>query len=694
MSTSAAVPAAAGGQVKETGAMGGPAPIGAAADLEAGPAKHKNIKGAVTTYGAVRPPFSGNESDGGRGKNAGDAENTKAIRQSQSEIAHGQSEQKKTVKTSTTLTRKVLKACAAVAGGAVVVLGGARLRVAFDRDPRTAVSENGPPRAMAESKGTSTLQLQPSTTGAGAPPAPGQGITGAGASPTSTDLRLAPFPPVLPRSLSRSRVHLVVLTDENFAKQYKEQIQTLRCYANYWGYKFESLPVDMKSFATNATRETEKVRRIPLACPEDAAITHELLFRRHCLVAGYLKEIAGKDDAVFLLDADIVARKLTPNIDRWTAKMLEEPAPGKTRPDIAFFERIWALDIKGEHAKRKSSGHNEIMAGSYLARNTKKTRTFLMQWANMAKKPPPGFSSADNGAIHLAIPRALGISTKKCEDEFFALTGHITGNEEELKKKNSTRHWNDELGPYSDFVSCCREELGMGSTPHHEAEARVRGRPELVHQDSVISGISIAILAKDGAWAPDWGHVQTEEKKAKTPLVHGMKDMDEKAAQDFLAWKDLPLCVDKEGTSLHGVASPDRSGRNLMIEFRPELFGQEVVAAKDAVAKLLEQELAEAQHPDPLDYPLGNPADEDHAHAAPQNRQEAQHPDPLDYPLGNPADEDHAHAAPQNRQATEMKLVAGVASLLGLAVVVFVIVVSWYLRSGHEKKWTWWGTGK
>eukprot|EP00392_Amoebophrya_sp_AT5.2_P014385 g14534.t1 len=577
--------------------MGGPAPIGAAADLEAGPAKHKNIKGAVTTYGAVRPPFSGNESDGGRGKNAGDAENTKAIRQSQSEIAHGQSEQKKTVKTSTTLTRKVLKACAAVAGGAVVVLGGARLRVAFDRDPRTAVSENGPPRAMAESKGTSTLQLQPSTTGAGAPPAPGQGITGAGASPTSTDLRLAPFPP----------------------------IQTLRCYANYWGYKFESLPVDMKSFATNATRETEKVRRIPLACPEDAAITHELLFRRHCLVAGYLKEIAGKDDAVFLLDADIVARKLTPNIDRWTAKMLEEPAPGKTRPDIAFFERIWALDIKGEHAKRKSSGHNEIMAGSYLARNTKKTRTFLMQWANMAKKPPPGFSSADNGAIHLAIPRALGISTKKCEDEFFALTGHITGNEEELKKKNSTRHWNDELGPYSDFVSCCREELGMGSTPHHEAsggkaferaggvvlvqgeaEARVRGRPELVHQDSVISGISIAILAKDGAWAPDWGHVQTEEKKAKTPLVHGMKDMDEKAAQDFLAWKDLPLCVDKEGTT----------------------------------------------------------------------------------------DEDHAHAAPQNRQATEMKLVAGVASLLGLAVVVFVIVVSWYLRSGHEKKWTWWGTGK
>eukprot|EP00392_Amoebophrya_sp_AT5.2_P001715 g1717.t1 len=259
-----------------------------------------------------------------------------------------------------------------------------------------------------------------------------------------------------------------------------KQIQTLRCYANYWGYNFERLPLNMSEYASvrvgasarvDPTKATKNVKNIPTACPEEEGIRGQAFFVRHCLLAGYLKEIAEENDAVFLLDADIVARKFTPNLDRWVGKLLDAPVaaqPEAALPDITFFERSW-----GVH------DHNEIMAGTYLARNTGKTRTFLTQWASMAKTCPSGFSSADNGAIHLAIPRALGISTKKCEDQFSALNGTVvTG-----------------MDSYFEFVACCREELGMGATPDDEVNG---GKAfENAREELLVQGVTKARARKD-----------------------------------------------------------------------------------------------------------------------------------------------------------------------------------------------------
>jgi len=411
---------------------------------------------------------------------------------------------------------------------------------------------------------------------------------------------------------SPSRVHLVVFADAHFAEIYEQQIQTVRCYANYWGYNFALLPVKLSAYYSHAlsvpvevevdldeaavaarrfnadpTKAARAVKNIPAACrDEDGAITRNAFFVRHCLLAGYLKEIAGEGDAAFLLDADIVARKLTPNLDRWVGELFsdvldkrpepanllqhhlgmtvfdrsrrlndpEEPEPADHLhpPDMIFFERIWGL-----------SEHNEIMAGSYLARNTERARTFLRKWAGTAKTRPPGFSSADNGALHLVVLRALGMSTRDCEDQFAALTAKV-----------------DDLGPYSEFVRCSREALGMGATPPDiggevlvlAAETKVRAPTDessdhvdpisaakatvdeslaspldVVHQDGAIAGIRISILPRYEAWAPDYVYRKRGRFSSPFPFGHGMKHMDDPRAQTFLEWKDIPNCEDNEG---------------------------------------------------------------------------------------------------------------------------------------------------
>ena len=45
----------------------------------------------------------------------------------------------------------------------------------------------------------------------------------------------------------------------------------------------------------------------------------------------------------------------------------------------------------------------EVVAGGYGVRNNRKTREFLKMWADLELNQPKGFSSADNGAIHVAL---------------------------------------------------------------------------------------------------------------------------------------------------------------------------------------------------------------------------------------------------------------------------------------------------
>ena len=81
-------------------------------------------------------------------------------------------------------------------------------------------------------------------------------------------------------------------------------------------------------------------------------------------------------------------------------------------------------------------------------RNNDKTRNFLKMWADLEFDTPEGFSSADNGAIHVALMKwFIGLNDTRvvqCMSAYNALKDPVTN-----------------LNPYWNFVNCARRTLGM-----------------------------------------------------------------------------------------------------------------------------------------------------------------------------------------------------------------------------------------
>ncbi|CAD7942655.1 unnamed protein product [Amoebophrya sp. A120] len=280
------------------------------------------------------------------------------------------------------------------------------------------------------------------------------------------------------------KVELVVFANEEFQLKYKGQLASLRCYADKLGYQFHvfSLSKTAASWARNAAPETRE------GCLRK---TQDVFFLRHCLLAAYLDSKREEDDRpggpsglYFALDSDIGARGFDLSLRRWAGLALGVPlhsnisiakggipspfpkfARGDTPSDrveesdieitdfgrrvpevdadqfhpvdVMLFERAWGLEQ-----------HNELMAGALMVRNTPRARRFLRQWASWEQERPQGYSSADNGAIHLAVPEALGIPMSHCQEKFATLTAYVSN-----------------LTPYANVLKCVREHLGMGSTP-------------------------------------------------------------------------------------------------------------------------------------------------------------------------------------------------------------------------------------
>eukprot|EP00392_Amoebophrya_sp_AT5.2_P013939 g14072.t1 len=292
-----------------------------------------------------------------------------------------------------------------------------------------------------------------------------------------------------------------------------------------------------------------------------------------------------ENDVVVAVDADVAARGLRPSLAYYLEKLIQGA-------DLMFFERIWGWER-----------HNEIMAGSYMVRNTNKSRRFLYQWADVELRKPPGFHSADNGAIHLhlmeasglafseqvpltpegvdvveanygkrmvASPRgtskaALPLSGRQCAESFFLLTAQV-----------------ENLHPYFEFVGCARTILHMGNTEPSPAGQRfehkkqitlatpnnwpttrddhreARNGEELRHRriplaSNVIPGLRVKILAHDEAWAADWW----AWKVAHSPLGHGVKNITAATKdQNWFTWKNVKECVDVDGTTVEWQAVP------------------------------------------------------------------------------------------------------------------------------------------
>jgi len=202
-----------------------------------------------------------------------------------------------------------------------------------------------------------------------------------------------------PRYAPGSTVGLVVVADPSFQKSYASQLQTLSCFAGRHDYDFWVLQ-------GSAFPKCDSFR--------------DIFFRKHCIVAQFLKQQASGYTAV-VLDADVVAVDLERGLQQWTSH------PG----DLQFYERFAVPE-------------GEIAAGNYIARNYPWVTAALMEWAKMEQYKPDGFSSCDNGALHVLLVYILGLQTRhRCLDLYGDLHSPVTN-----------------LEPYFEFVRCAKAALG------------------------------------------------------------------------------------------------------------------------------------------------------------------------------------------------------------------------------------------
>eukprot|EP00440_Ansanella_granifera_P060891 gb/GFBE01066005.1/.p1 GENE.gb/GFBE01066005.1/~~gb/GFBE01066005.1/.p1 ORF type:complete len:416 (+),score=84.81 gb/GFBE01066005.1/:1-1248(+) len=194
---------------------------------------------------------------------------------------------------------------------------------------------------------------------------------------------------------------LVVMADHEFQSRYAPQIQTVKCFAQKQGYDLWLLTGE----------EFPK-------CSQYEEKQDGFFYLKHCSVAELL-ELQRPKYAAVVLDADVAAVVMNRSLDRWL----------DSDGDLQFYERI-----TGE----------EVMAGNYVAKNKPWVRDFLHRWAAMFKDKPPGFSSADNGVLHVMLVEALEL---KGADHILRLYENLTAPV-------------TNLDPYWAFVKDAKEVLG------------------------------------------------------------------------------------------------------------------------------------------------------------------------------------------------------------------------------------------
>ncbi|KAH7699296.1 Protein F25H2.7, partial [Aphelenchoides avenae] len=145
-------------------------------------------------------------------------------------------------------------------------------------------------------------------------------------------------------------------------EDYRLAHDSVKCYCDHHQYPFHLL--DLKSNETLAS-----------ACPQE-----DFMFRRHCVVAHFLERHQQDIEWLLFLDADMGVVNPNHLIEEFVNESVE----------MIFYERSFNF---------------EIAAGSYIARNSVYTRSFLMDWANYYYKIAhykiaQGFYGTDNGAIH------------------------------------------------------------------------------------------------------------------------------------------------------------------------------------------------------------------------------------------------------------------------------------------------------
>ncbi|CAJ1436648.1 unnamed protein product [Effrenium voratum] len=182
--------------------------------------------------------------------------------------------------------------------------------------------------------------------------------------------------------------------------------------------------------------------------PRCVAFHSDFFYLKHCAVAEFLEtqkegRLGSDRYSAVVLDADVVAVALDRPLDFWLS----------SKSDLQFYERI---------------AGPEVMAGNYIARNVPWVREFLRHWALLRSRKPPGFSSADNGALHVMLINALELDgaaqAPRFRRDFAAISvTELYTNLTETQLQLPAATVND-LAPYWSFVRAAQKVLGPPRT--------------------------------------------------------------------------------------------------------------------------------------------------------------------------------------------------------------------------------------
>uniref|UniRef100_A0AC35TV19 Nucleotid_trans domain-containing protein n=1 Tax=Rhabditophanes sp. KR3021 TaxID=114890 RepID=A0AC35TV19_9BILA len=156
------------------------------------------------------------------------------------------------------------------------------------------------------------------------------------------------------------KIHIISVVDKQDLSNYDTALNTVQCYAMQRGYTYHLL--NIKDYSS-----------ILAKCPYN-----DFMFQRHCFLSYYLS-LVYEDDYVIFIDTDLGI--INPN------KKFEDYLP-RGNEQFLFVQRMF---------------NYEIMAGTFIFKNTNYSRNFLLSWALYDYKKPDSFNGSDNVALHAVL---------------------------------------------------------------------------------------------------------------------------------------------------------------------------------------------------------------------------------------------------------------------------------------------------
>ncbi|CAJ0587398.1 unnamed protein product, partial [Mesorhabditis spiculigera] len=160
------------------------------------------------------------------------------------------------------------------------------------------------------------------------------------------------------RNITKTQIAIVIMVkDATNDENYRIAVNSIRCYAEIHGYAYYHI-------------DYSKNKTLQRMCPQE-----DFLFARHCIMVDLMKGVPNEWFLFFGADNGVIN----------PIRRIEEYLPAETTVDVVFYNRFY---------------NDEIMADTYLIRNTKRSHIFLNRWAeyyNLTKDYE--CSGTDNGAI-------------------------------------------------------------------------------------------------------------------------------------------------------------------------------------------------------------------------------------------------------------------------------------------------------